>query len=193
MIHHFDTVAFNSNLLVSAAKLLEIPVLATEQYSRAFGHTVPEIQLDDVPVFEKRKFSMLTEEVSEHFASLGDKKTVVLFGIESHVCVLQTCLELLDQGTEVHLVYDAVSSQRFVSDSSRFHCCLYRRFEREMAIERMTKAGAFVNSTEGIVFQLMGLCYLKFSFSFLRSFFLFFRRLHTSSIQGDFFLVQRTT
>jgi len=144
LIHNFETLTLNSQILVNASRLLEIPVIATEQYSKAFGHIIPEIEMgEDIPVFEKKKFSMMTEEVTQHFQTLN-KDTVVLFGIETHVCVLQTCLELLERGdVTVHLVHDCVSSQR--------------RFEREMAIERLVRAGAFVNSTEGILFQLMGL------------------------------------
>ena len=72
-----------------------------------------DFQHTEVP-FHKKQFSMMTEEVKAHFMSL-EKSQVILCGIESHVCVLQTAMDLIDSGVEVFLVCDAVSSQRYYS------------------------------------------------------------------------------
>lgn len=79
---------------------------------------VKEVGLDaimnsgmDINVYDKTKFSMLTQQVDEKLEQL-QPKTIILCGIESHVCVLQTCLDLLARGFDVHVVADAVSSQR---------------------------------------------------------------------------------
>jgi isochorismate hydrolase len=107
-------------------------------------------------VFEKKLFSMLTPEVKAHMNSLKESKTTgsmeysshssypkscVLFGIEAHVCVLQTCLDLLEEGVEVHVVTDACSSMKL--------------HDREVALERMRQSGAFLTTAQSLIFQLM--------------------------------------
>ncbi|RLN51911.1 hypothetical protein BBJ28_00002201 [Nothophytophthora sp. Chile5] len=132
--------------VVSAAKLLDLPVVVTTQYASRLGSTVTEITKNledakDVAVFDKMKFSMLTPEVDEYLASkLSSRKSVILCGIETHVCVLQTCLDLLDKGFDVHVVADAVSSSS--------------SFNRSIALDRMRQSGAFITSVETAIFQL---------------------------------------
>jgi len=102
-------------------------------------------------VFEKKKFSMLTEEVKEKVFPAGggggggggaEVESVVLFGIESHVCVQQTCLDLIEMGKDVHIVVDGVSSQQ--------------PFDREISLQRMANAGAFLTTAQSLAFMLMG-------------------------------------
>jgi nicotinamidase-related amidase len=78
-----------------------------------------------VPTFEKKLFSMCTPEVMSHISSLGDRTSFILFGIEAHVCVQQTALDLLEQGFDVHVVVDGVSSMS--------------PLDREVALNRMEK------------------------------------------------------
>lgn len=104
-------------------------------------HTAP------APVFEKTQFSMLTEHVREyvHEAMMvrGSRlQRVVLFGIETHVCVLQTAMDLLEQGVDVHVVVDGVSSQRVL--------------DRTVALSRLQSLGAFLTSTESLMLGLLG-------------------------------------
>ena len=85
---------------------------------------------------------MLTEEVtSELSTTLKDRKTVVLFGIETHVCILQTALELLDAGYKVYIIADAVSSIRFQ--------------DRAAGLKRMFLEGVKITTSEGVIFELM--------------------------------------
>lgn len=115
-IYQMPTVVHGTNSLVSAAKVLDIPIVVTTQYVARLGDTVAEINknLADAPrakVFDKTLFSMMTPDVTAHVEKeLGAPKSVILCGIEGHVCVLQTCLDLLDKGYDVHVVADAVSS-----------------------------------------------------------------------------------
>jgi isochorismate hydrolase len=83
---------------------------------------------------------MLTEQVQEHLTSLN-KSSYVLFGIEAHVCVQQTALNLLEQGHDVHIVADGVSSQQ--------------PYDREIALHRMSQAGAFLTTAQSASFMLM--------------------------------------
>jgi isochorismate hydrolase len=92
------------------SKLLSIPCFTTEHYSKVFGHTVPDL-LIDTPVYEKRAFSMLTEEVKEAFAHTG-RESAILVGIEAHACILQTAMDLIDDDKDVFVICDAVSSQK---------------------------------------------------------------------------------
>ena len=143
LIYRSETIIKKSSLLLKVANILEIPCIVTEQYSKALGPTVPEIKSCLKPqtkVFEKKVFSMMTEDVWKEFRSTGASE-VILCGIESHVCVLQTALDLLNNGVSVHLVCDAISSQR--------------PYDRACAIERMKSCNAVVTTTESVIFDLM--------------------------------------
>jgi nicotinamidase-related amidase len=110
------TLIHGTTTLVAAAKEFNIPIVETTQNAPRLGDTVSEIKdsLRDHPnaaTFDKTLFSMLTPEVELHMQALPHPpKSVILCGIEGHVCVLQTCLDLLDKGYDVHVVSDAVSS-----------------------------------------------------------------------------------
>jgi nicotinamidase-related amidase len=145
LIWRGETVINTSRYLTSVAKALEIPVIVTQQYTKVFGDTVKDCfadpeDLKSVPIFEKKNFSMCTEEVSAHMSKL-DKQAIVLFGIEAHVCVLQTALDLLEQGKDVHIIVDACTSQQ--------------AFDREIALQRLSQAGAFLTTAQSAAFMLM--------------------------------------
>lgn len=111
-----ETVINTARYMTSVAKALNIPVVITQQYTKVFGDTVTDCFADPTdiqkyPVVEKKQFSMCVDEVNKELNALN-RKSVVLFGIEAHVCVQQTCLDLLEQGKEVHLILDGVSSQQ---------------------------------------------------------------------------------
>jgi len=97
-----------------------IPKIVSEQYPQALGVTVPELtsflpndKPDDYYIYPKKKFSMLVPECLSKL-EVYNRKQVLLCGIEAHVCVSQTALDLLENGYEVHVICDAVSSQRSV-------------------------------------------------------------------------------
>ncbi|KAJ0410605.1 hypothetical protein ATCC90586_007438 [Pythium insidiosum] len=154
-IFQMPTVIHGTQTLVAAARELRVPVVVTTQNAARLGDTVPELATrfdemsksdapESVAVFDKTLFSMMTPEVEAHVEALssGTRKSVLLCGIEGHVCVLQTCLDLLDKGYDVHVVADAVSSSS--------------AFNRSMALERMRQSGAFITSVESAIFQLTG-------------------------------------
>ena len=112
LIHHMETVVRTAQYMTSVATALEMPVLATQQYTKVFGNTLtdcfatPEIQAA-TPIFEKKKFSMLTDEVNTKLTELS-KSSYILVGIETHVCVQQTALDLLSKGYSVTIPVDSL-------------------------------------------------------------------------------------
>jgi nicotinamidase-related amidase len=137
----FGEVADASATLVRGAAAIGVPIVATEQYPKGLGATVPEIAERlpaDVQPVDKVRFSA-TE--AERF-DLGDRDQAILCGIETHVCVMQTALDLLERGVEVHVVADAVGSR---TDENR-----------RLGLERMERAGATVSSVEMALFELLG-------------------------------------
>jgi len=111
LIHNMETVIAKTEYLNKVCNKLDIPCFITEQYPKALGVTVPDItKFPTTKVYPKMKFSMVNPEVKAEF--LAERKQVILVGIESHVCVLQTAFDLLEEDIQVFLVCDAVSSQR---------------------------------------------------------------------------------
>ncbi|KAI0079736.1 Isochorismatase hydrolase [Panus rudis PR-1116 ss-1] len=143
-IHGFDEMVMTVNKLLKVAKILEVPVVATEQNPRALGRTVSELDVSQLgPAylgsFEKTLFSMYTPDVQKVLEERR-MKSVILLGIESHVCVLQSTLDLLSSGYDVHVVADGVSS------------C--NKEEVPYALARMRQAGAQITTSESVAFQL---------------------------------------
>lgn len=96
----------------TVSKVLNIPLIVTEQYPQAFGPTVEEIKKDHaVGVFPKTKFSMCVPEVVSQLEKIPDLKCAILYGIEAHACIEQTAIDLLGLGLSVHIVADACSSR----------------------------------------------------------------------------------
>ena len=126
--------------MLEAAKVMTIPVIVTEQYPKALGHTVEELDVSEAKIFEKTQFSMYTNELAHYLGGL-DRKDAILFGVETHVCVQQTALDLMDRGIQVHVLADAVSSQR--------------PLDREVALDRLRQAGCYVTTVESVLFELL--------------------------------------
>ena len=134
----------NINLLVSLAQRLALPILVTEQYPRGLGKTIPELQEalgDDYHPIEKVSFSCCGEQAFNAKLKESNAKWVVLAGVESHVCVLQTALDLLAGSYTVHVASDAV--------------CSRSRLDWEVGLRLMEKAGAVISSTEILIFELL--------------------------------------
>jgi nicotinamidase-related amidase len=135
-IHEGEAAVANARRLLAAAKLLEVPILFTEQNPKGLGPTVSGLA-DGHRVFEKQHFDACRE---PGFAeTLPGSQSIVVAGCEAHVCVLQTVLGLIDLGRRVYLVRDALGSRRPES--------------KETAISRMEGHGAEVVTTEMVVFE----------------------------------------
>lgn len=137
-----DSVIKNAEILATAAVDMGIPVIITEQYPKGLGHTVEEIKTltEDAFVFEKTMFCGLTEEVEEKLKSI-DRKKIIVVGMETHVCVLQTTRALIEKGYEVHVVRDAVASRTEENLSN--------------GLDMIKDMGATITNTETVVFDLL--------------------------------------
>jgi len=132
----------NVPLLIEGFNALRLPMMATEQYSKGLGHTIAELQIaTEQHCIEKLTFSCCGDEDFVSTLKQTKVRQIVVVGMETHVCVLQTVIDLLDQGYVVHLVRDAVSS-RFVNDYTN-------------ALELAAAAGAVITTTETVLFQLV--------------------------------------
>ncbi|MCW2968054.1 MAG: isochorismatase hydrolase [Solirubrobacteraceae bacterium] len=132
----FADVARGAGTLVEAARVLGVPVIATEQYPKGLGATAPEVGLNGATTVEKTVFSAVRAEGFD----LGARDQVLICGIEAHVCVSQTVHDLLDRGIEVHVAADAVGSRHPV--------------DYDRALPRLEKAGAVVTTIEAALLEL---------------------------------------
>ncbi|MGZ5308991.1 MAG: isochorismatase family protein [Solirubrobacterales bacterium] len=140
-VPEFEDVAAASAVLVRGADAVGIPITVTEQYPKGLGATVEEVAghlPGDVTPLEKLRFSA-TE--ADGFDLAGRDQALVC-GFETHVCVNQTVLDLIDQGVEVHVARDAVGSRTAEN--------------RELGLAKMEGAGAVVTSVETALFELLG-------------------------------------
>jgi nicotinamidase-related amidase len=133
----FERVALAAGRLVEAARILELPVIASEQYPRGLGHTAPEVGLGELQPIEKSVFSAVRAEGFD----LHGRQQAVVCGIETHVCVSQTVHDLLASGVEVHVPADAVGSRHDI--------------DYERGLERMARAGAVIGTVEAVLFELL--------------------------------------
>lgn len=139
-----DQVLANCIKLVRAARILGVPAFATEQYPRGLGDTVPELAelIEERP--EKVRFSCAEvlnwgTAAKPADSTSEDRTTLVIAGIETHVCVLQTAFDLLAAGFEVYVAADAVGSR---------HAMDWR-----VALDRLANGGAVVTTTEAVLFE----------------------------------------
>ena len=145
LIFQKEQLVRNSQLLIRAAGVLKIPSMVTTQYSKGLGPTVPEIAslLPETEAIDKDRFSCFG---SDSFCTLlkrlpGNRNTLLLCGMESHICVAQTALAALREGYLVHVTSDAVSSRT--------------EWNWKIGLERMRAAGAVISSTEMMIYELM--------------------------------------
>jgi nicotinamidase-related amidase len=120
-IHNFPAVVAGSQRMLKAAIELKIPTIVTEQYPKGLGKTVEELDVSRAELFEKTTFTMLCPAVAARLAEHEQVTDFVVVGIEAHVCVQQTTLDLLEKGFNVHLCVDALSSSTPVDRACGLH------------------------------------------------------------------------
>ncbi len=139
-----DRLLKHAGILIEAAKTLGLPIFATEQYPERFGPTVEPIrsQLGTLAAEGKLAFSSCgCRGVMDAISSCG-RKTAILCGVETHVCINQTAHDLLAQGYTVHVPADAVDSRAPLN--------------REVGLNKLRDSGAVITSTETVIYELLG-------------------------------------
>ena len=145
VIFEAERVADKCALLLQAADKLDLPIIISEQYSKGLGPTIQELEHKQAMIFDKLSFSVMRNEtLKAHFKKMEDSgfTQVILCGVEAHVCVLQSALDLKDAGFKVFVPADAVSSR--LKDSV------------DLALVRMRNAGIQIVNVEMAVFELAG-------------------------------------
>jgi nicotinamidase-related amidase len=134
----------NCEKLIEGLKILSVPITVTQQYTKGLGPTQPSIMemFSDFSFIEKTTFSCCGEPAFRENISLSGKKNIIICGIEAHVCVLQTCIDLIDDGFTPVIVADCISSRK--------------PEDKSIAIERMRQEGALITTLESILFELTG-------------------------------------
>ncbi|XXQ67456.1 isochorismatase family protein [Neisseriaceae bacterium B1] len=142
MLHQAEHFIAASRRIIEGAQLLELPIILTEQYPKGLGYTVNDIKLvsKDAPVYEKTQFSAYTPYIQ---AALKEKaiQNIILIGCETHICILQTALDLRAQGYQVYLPQDCLTSRTLDNKNN--------------GLAQAVQAGAIVSNVESVLFQIL--------------------------------------
>jgi nicotinamidase-related amidase len=141
-IHNHEQLSKNIQILIEGLKTLDVPIKVTEQYKKGLGETISEIAslVTNFPHSEKIAFSCCDEPTFMNLIDRGKVKNVVLAGIESHICVMQTAIDLLEKGYQPVVVEDCVASRNPEN--------------KRIAINRLLQLGITVTSYESLLFEL---------------------------------------
>lgn len=144
LVYQHEEIEQRIIMLIKGLAIVGVPVIVTQQYTNGLGPTIPSVAEAVGPFvpIEKITFSCCGSDAVEAIVLGGARHCIVLFGIETHVCVLQTALDLLAQGQKVVVVEDCVSSRR--------------QNDKHIAIERLRHAGAVISTAESLLFEYLG-------------------------------------
>lgn len=143
LMHEREALYKNVGVMIDGIKALEIPILWIEQFPRGLGPTVPEVasHLEGFEPLPKKTFSSFRDPViSTRFDELN-RTQVVLTGIETHVCIYQSAMDLLAMGVETHVVEDAVSSRTAIN--------------KRIGLDKIAQAGGHITSVETALFEML--------------------------------------
>ncbi len=142
VIQERDSIVGNTNKLLRGAEIFSLKTIITEQYPKGLGNTCKDIELPKVhSLFDKICFSCMQSESLLKELKDNGIKDLIICGVEAHICVLKTVLEAIQLGFTVHVVADAISSRTIEN--------------KQLATERMRQSGAYIVSTEMILFMLL--------------------------------------
>lgn len=142
VVYEKDALERNVKILVEGLKALSVPIVVTEQYKKGLGETIDSVKvlLEGSTYAEKMSFSCCDEPVFAESLELSKRRSVIIAGIESHICVLQTAIDLKERGYLPVVVEDCVSSR--TAENKR------------MGMERLRQEGVLVTSCESVLFEL---------------------------------------
>ncbi|CAO2627239.1 Isochorismatase domain-containing protein 2 [Lemmus lemmus] len=137
---YFPQVVSVAARMLKVAQLLDVPALLTEQYPQGLGPTVPELGAQGIQAVSKTCLSMVPP-LQQELDRRPHLQSVLLCGIETQACILNTALDLLDRGLQVHVAVDACSSQS--------------ELNRLVSLDRMRQSGVFLSTSEALILQLL--------------------------------------
>lgn len=143
VIHDNEELLHNTEILIRGLRALEIPMLVTQQYTKGIGMTVPvvsEAVSEEFSYYDKVTFSCVEDEVISQEIEKCGKRNIIVCGIEAHICVLQTVIDLIAKGYNVIIVEDCVGSRKDA--------------DRQVGIKRAIAEGAIPTTYESILFEL---------------------------------------
>lgn len=143
LMHDPETYLANLKIMIRGAKILGLPILWAEQLPEKLGPTLPEIAtlLSDLQPIAKSSFSCFGNEELQQALSASGRNQILITGIETHICVYQTALDLLRMQKEAHIICDAVASRSPAN--------------KQLGLDKMKGAGTQLTSTETCLFELM--------------------------------------
>ena len=143
LIWEHENLARNTAILIGGLKVLGVPVFATEQYVKGLGPTVQPIAvaLGELARIEKQAFSCCDEPFIMEKIAVSGRENIIIAGIESHVCILQTVIDLKHNGYHPVVMEDCISSRK--------------ENDKKIAVERMRQEGAIITTYESILFELL--------------------------------------
>ena len=143
-IYDYENIIKKTVTLIKGLQALNVPIMLNEQYKKGLGDTLPAIrdvlEGDNAKSFEKVTFSACDNDEAWHHLAQQNRSVVLLFGVEVHVCVMQTALDLLDNGMQPVIIGDAVGSRY--------------PYDKKQAIRRIRRAGGVISTVESILFEL---------------------------------------
>lgn len=141
-IYENEVLLSNTRKFIEGIQAMELPIIVSEQYRKGLGATLPEIAelFPSFQPYEKIAFSCCDDEKILNILKETDRKTVILFGIETHICVLQTAIDLIAHGFQPVIIADCCSSRKLA--------------EKEFALKRLRREGAIVTTWESMLFEL---------------------------------------
>ncbi len=144
LMAHKETLITNLRKIIKGVQYLDIPIINTEQYPRGLGLTIAELQkeIGSVDPIEKTAFSCCQVKKFRQVIDRYDRSQLLLGGIEAHICVYQTALDLVDQGYQVHLLTDCIASRAAANVS--------------LAIQKLATCGIQLTGVEMALFALLG-------------------------------------
>lgn len=143
VIYQKDETIECTEKLIKGLNILNIPIIVTQQYTKGLGMTIPSIQkLLPIPFIyqEKISFSCMGEPTVFELIKEYNKSNIIVCGVEAHICVLQSIIDLVDSGYQVFVVEDCISSRK--------------ENDKEVALKRMIKEGAYLTTCESVLFEL---------------------------------------
>ncbi len=142
-MHAKENLLVNAAKVIKGAKVFDLPLIVTEQIPEKLGQTIPEVtrELGDIERIAKESFSCWGNDRFREQVKLLNRRNIIIIGIESHICVYQTTVDLLDNGYYVHIVADAVSSRTKENSAT--------------GLAAMRSCGARITSTEMVLFEIL--------------------------------------